>query len=88
MTSLVLLGTAGCHLCEQAEEILNACLLKDSKLIIEAVDIAEQDSWQERYAIRIPVVRHPESQRELGWPFDIEQVQTFIEQIGYNTNNN
>ncbi len=88
MTVLVLLGTAGCHLCEQAEELLNSCLLNDSKLIVEAIDIAEQDSWQETYAMRIPVVLHPESQHELGWPFNLAQLQAFIEQIGYNANNN
>jgi hypothetical protein len=81
MTLLVLLGTAGCHLCEEAEEILNACLLTDSKLIVEAIDIAEQESWQEKYAIRIPVVYHPESQHDLGWPFDLEQLQVFIEHV-------
>ncbi len=88
MTLLVLLGTAGCHLCEQAEELLNSCLLNDTKLIVESIDISEQDSWLEKYGIRIPVVLHPESQHELGWPFDIVQLQAFIEKIGYNSNNN
>ena len=81
MTSLVLLGTAGCHLCEQAEEILNACILNDTKLTIETIDIAEQDLWQDKYAVRIPVILHPESQHELSWPFDIDQLQVFIKKI-------
>ena len=81
MTLLLLLGTAGCHLCEQAEEILHTCMLKDSRLIVENIDIAEQASWQEKYAIQIPVVFHPETQQDLLWPFDLEQLQVFIEQI-------
>jgi hypothetical protein len=34
--------------------------------------------WQEKYAIRIPVLYHPETEKELGWPFSQEQAQVFI----------
>ncbi len=78
MTHLILFGTSGCHLCEQAEAIINACVLDN----VEYVDIAEQDQWQERYEIRIPVLYHPESLKELGWPFEQADVEVFINQIG------
>jgi hypothetical protein len=74
---LVLFGTSGCHLCEQAELIVNACV-PDS---VEYVDIAEQAQWQERYVVRIPVLYDSESGLELGWPFDQTEVEEFIGRV-------
>ena len=78
MTRLLLFGTSGCHLCEQAQQILNDCFSCSIELTIETVDIAEQEQWQEQYAIRIPVLYHPETKIDLGWPFDHWQVKEFI----------
>ena len=50
MIRLLLLGTSGCHLCEQAEQIINDYLPNNVELTIETVDIAEQEQWQEQYA--------------------------------------
>ncbi|MFA6052318.1 MAG: glutaredoxin family protein [Methylobacter sp.] len=74
---LILFGTSGCHLCEQAESIINACV-RDG---VEYVDIAEQEQWQEQYAVRIPVLYHPETRQELGWPFDQAGVKEFINRL-------
>jgi saccharopine dehydrogenase-like NADP-dependent oxidoreductase len=71
---LMLFGTSGCHLCEQAEVIVNACLPDG----VDYVDIAEQEQWQEQYAIRIPVLYDPVTRQELGWPFDRAEVEMFI----------
>jgi len=71
---LMLFGTSGCHLCEQAEIIVNACVPDG----VDYVDIAEQEQWQERYAVRIPVLYDSESGQELGWPFDLAEVEDFI----------
>jgi len=70
----MLFGTSGCHLCEQAEIIVNACVPDG----VDYVDIAEQEQWQERYAVRIPVLYDSESGQELGWPFDLAEVEDFI----------
>jgi len=75
---LMLFGTSGCHLCEQAEVIINACVLDG----VEYVDIAEQEQWQEQYAIRIPVLYDPVTKQELGWPFDQAEVEAFIARVG------
>ena len=76
---LFLFGTSGCHLCEQAQDIIHACLAEGNRdLSLETIDIAEQQQWQEQYAKRIPVLYHPESQRELVWPFDEIAVNKFI----------
>jgi hypothetical protein len=74
---LMLFGTSGCHLCEQAELIVNACVADG----VESVDIAEQEQWQERYAVRIPVLYDLESGQELGWPFDLAKVEDFIGRV-------
>ena len=50
--------------------------------MVEQIDIAEQEQWQEHYAIRIPVLYHPETQNELGWPFDQAAVAAFISALG------
>lgn len=80
MINLYLFGTSGCHLCEEAEEIINlVCQVEAIK--IENIDIAEQEKWQDKYAIRIPVLYHPETKKELGWPFTQGQIQIFIDEI-------
>ena len=81
MMRLLLLGTSGCHLCEQAQQIINDCLPNYSELTIETIDIAEQEQWQARYAIRIPVLYHPETKKELGWLFEQTQVTEFIDEL-------
>ncbi len=74
-----LFGTLGCHLCEEAEIIIAACGHK--QINIKHIDIAEHEQWQEEYAIRIPVLYHPETEKELGWPFTQEQAQVFIDNL-------
>jgi len=77
MVKLILLGTSGCHLCEEAELIMASC----NNVEIELIDIAEQEQWQDKYAIRIPVLYHVETESELGWPFTQEQAQDFIDAL-------
>lgn len=72
MRQLVLYTTAGCHLCEHAEAILDVAACNYSP-----VDIADDLSLMERYGVRIPVVRD-EKGRELGWPFDGTQLASFL----------
>lgn len=80
---LLLFGTSGCHLCEEANSIINDCLLDGLDLIIESIDIAEFEHWQAQYALRIPVLYHPETQQELGWPFDQTQVKKFMSELNH-----
>jgi len=78
---LLLLETTGCHLCEQALATVNQCWLEDHDLFIENIDIAEFPEWQAQYATRIPVLYHPETEADLGWPFDPADVKAFIEDL-------
>ncbi len=78
MRRLILFGTSACHLCEQAESIIKSCIPDG----VDYVDIAEQERWQEQYAIRIPVLYDPETEHELGWPFDLADVESFVGRVG------
>ena len=76
---LYLFGTPGCHLCEEAETLIEACIAKTRRdIAIEAIDIADQKQWQEHYALRIPILYDPESKRELAWPFDEIDIAKFM----------
>jgi hypothetical protein len=76
----LLLGTSGCHLCELAEELLNECLVVETGIAVELIDIAEQTQWQVDYATLVPVLLNPKSLQSLNWPFTKDDVKTFIEQ--------
>lgn len=76
---LLLLGTTGCHLCEQAEAIIHQCALR-----VELIDIAEQTQWQTAYAAHIPVLCASEMNKALYWPFNAIEVQAFIKTLRSN----
>lgn len=80
--SLILYTTEGCHLCEQAEQLLDQLSQQSSQLYsqlqssenplqIIPVDISTDEALVELYGIRIPVVKNDETQEEIGWPFDL-----------------
>lgn len=66
---LVLYGTRGCHLCDQAEALLRQA---SGARAIEwrYVDIALDDALVVRYGTRIPVLVTGGGQ-EMGWPFSL-----------------
>lgn len=81
MRKLTLYSTLGCHLCEQAQSVLHAS--RFCKLLeVKEVDIAESEAWVEQYGIRIPVLKDEETQSELGWPFDVEQLDLWLKECG------
>ncbi len=79
MKLLKLYGTQGCHLCEEAEQLLQQWVMHaPGRFDLVTVDIVGDDALFERYGVRIPVVLHPESGRELGWPFDMRVLDAFL----------
>lgn len=64
-----LLGTAGCHLCEIAEALIQDCKPVIGNVPIHAIDIADEPHWQADFASLIPVLLHLESGQFLNWPF-------------------
>lgn len=76
-TPLILYSTYGCHLCEVALELCLAAPAGEHFTLRE-VDIFGDDELEERYGVRIPVLRDPASGQELGWPFDHAQLDEFL----------
>ncbi|MDD5228459.1 MAG: oligopeptidase A [Methylococcales bacterium] len=73
---LLLLGTSGCHLCEDAQTLLN-----DNNIAADYVDIAEHEEWQAQFSVLIPVLYHVKTQRYLNWRFDSPALLSFIESL-------
>ena len=72
--SLTLYQRDNCHLCDLALEILAAAQIPD----FESVFIDDDAVLEARYGLRVPVLRNEASGAELGWPFDIERLRTFL----------
>jgi glutaredoxin len=79
---LTLYGTSGCHLCEEAEALLGEAHHPQGESIdLVSVDIADHDEWMARYGMRIPVLRHTNSDRELDWPFGPGELRHFLNNL-------
>jgi len=70
---LLLYTTSGCHLCEQAER-----LIQQQTIAFRAVEIADDAQLLEEYGVRIPVLRRRETGQELSWPFDADALQRWL----------
>ena len=68
---LILYGTEGCHLCHDAQS-----LLQQAGVAWQDVDIIDHDDLLERYGTRIPVLQH--HGRELNWPFQQQDILRFL----------
>ncbi|MBV1915534.1 MAG: glutaredoxin family protein [Pseudomonadales bacterium] len=85
MKTLYLYTTLGCHLCEEAELMMEP-LLREKGFDLKKIEISESEKLVEQYGIRIPVIglpeEHPQQKRgeptELGWPFDLNQLKQFL----------
>jgi hypothetical protein len=88
MSSILLFfTTSGCHLCEDAQVMLNEVLPHADRLRTEsglaplqvhAVEISEEAALVEHYGSKIPVLVLEESARELAWPFDRAHLFGFL----------
>ncbi|MGL5814654.1 MAG: glutaredoxin family protein [Aeromonas sp.] len=72
---LTLFHTDGCHLCEQAWELVEQAGLADQT---HRRDIMANDAWLAAYRVRIPVLRD-EAGRELGWPFTLAELSAWVD---------
>ncbi len=87
MIELLLYTTVGCHLCEQAEQLLAPVLQylgsdiegnEPKRIVLRKVEIADDVGLIADYGVRIPVIRIDGTDRELGWPFDQAQAFEFL----------
>jgi len=75
MAALILFGTEGCHLCEEAMQ-----LLADAGIEFQTVDIISDLELQEKYSLLIPVLWH-KSDCRLAWPFNAEQLRKYLDSL-------
>lgn len=73
---LILYTTWGCHLCEQAEQLLQRVA---PNVAYQVIDIVDDEAAFARYRVAIPVLRAGD--RELGWPFDAAQLINWLKDI-------
>ena len=63
-----------CPLCDQAYEILSAAGVPD----FEPVWIDGEPGLEARYGTRVPVLRRNDDGAELGWPFTVSSLRSFL----------
>jgi hypothetical protein len=76
--NLYLFHTSGCHLCELAEAEV-AVLPKKFTFNLILSDIADSDTLMQRYDVRIPVLKLEGCVQDLGWPFTVDDIATYLE---------
>lgn len=75
MRLLTLYQRDECHLCDQAVLVLVQARAGDFEPRWIDADI----ELEQRYGLRVPVLRREDTGAELDWPFDAERVQAFLE---------
>ena len=63
-----------CHLCDLALGLLAEARAPE----FESVFIDGDEALEERYSIRVPVLRDEGRGVELDWPFDAERLREFL----------
>ena len=75
---LILFQRDDCHLCDLALEVLAMARAED----FESVFIDADSDLEQRYGLRVPVLRDDASGRELDWPFNVDAVRVFLMKPG------
>ncbi|HOY71461.1 MAG TPA: glutaredoxin family protein [Methylotenera sp.] len=74
---LYLYSTTHCHLCEKAENLLQPVCSK-LDLTWQSVEISDDSQLLNLYETKIPVLKRTDTNEELLWPFDAQQIATFL----------
>ena len=72
--ALILYQRDDCHLCDQALEVLAQARVPE----FESVFIDEDDALEERYGLRVPVLRDEARGIEIDWPFDAARLRALF----------
>jgi len=71
---LILFQRDDCHLCDLALGVLAAARAPE----FASVWIDGDDALEALYGERVPVLRDDAGQRELAWPFGVDEVSAFL----------
>jgi hypothetical protein len=72
---IYLYSTSNCHLCELA---LDLVMLQSVSEHVTIIEISDNKNLLEIYETRIPVLQRSDTQAELSWPFDENDLQQFL----------
>ncbi|WP_454833003.1 glutaredoxin family protein [Pseudoxanthomonas wuyuanensis] len=72
--NLTLYQRDDCHLCDLALEVLAAVRAPE----FDSVFIDGDDALEQRYGIRVPVLRDERRGTELDWPFDVGTLRKWL----------
>jgi hypothetical protein len=79
--NIQLLGTSGCHLCDEAEHIVARALKGHNIEQVEnndyqLIDIMDNDALYDEYQLTIPtiIITNNQNNIKLLWPFTLEEV--------------
>jgi len=82
LSMFILFFTSGCHLCDLAEKQIaqfnTSCL---TPVFYRKVEISEDDHLVRLYGSRIPVLKHPDFDQTIDWPFDETDLENLLKQI-------
>jgi len=81
VTNLLLFGTEGCHLCEEAEHVLESACEFLPEMSWRSIDIADDEGLSRLYSDSIPVLREEHGNTELRWPFAAADICRFVTEL-------
>lgn len=76
MAKFILYHTEGCHLCDQAYDLILQVIPEEG---IERMDIVSSEILMARYQTIIPVLERQGDEQQIKWPFDVNQIQQLVE---------
>jgi len=78
LKKIKLYTTLGCHLCDQAEAMVEYLVTNGltCEVHLSLVEISKDDRLLELYGVRIPVLANETS--ELAWPFEVDELRAWL----------
>lgn len=76
MAKLRLYSRPDCHLCEEAASLLEHA---SPGAELEVINIEDSLEHLRRYGVRIPVLKRADTGAELGWPFDLAMLRSWLD---------
>lgn len=66
-----------CSLCDDADALITQSANAKTRVITK-YNIREDSELYHLYAVRIPVLKREDNGQELGWPFNLEELELFL----------
>lgn len=77
MLKLTLFSGSECSLCDIAKAMLSQASTT-VPVELNIIDVKAQREYYHEYGARIPVLKRHDNQAELGWPFELAELEQFL----------